>query len=99
MSGNRAAGRGIVERAVEQAKRAGADGADALLVDSDAIEARVRGTEIDFVKQAREHTLGIRALVRGAGGLRSALTSTSDLGFGAVDRMAQETVALARATA
>jgi PmbA protein len=98
-SSNNETGREIVERALERAKRAGADAADALLVESDTIEARVRGAEIDFVKQAREHTLGIRALVRGAGGLRSALTSTSDLGLGAVDRMAQETVALARATA
>jgi PmbA protein len=94
-----ATGREIVERALERAKRAGADAADVMLVESDAIEARVRAAEIDFVKQAREHTLGIRALVRGAGGLRSALTSTSDLGLEAVDRMAEETVALARATA
>jgi PmbA protein len=92
-------GRAIVERALERVQSAGADAADALLVENDAIEARVRGTEIDFVKQAREHTLGIRALVRGGGGLRSALGSTSDLGPAAVDRMAQETVALARATA
>jgi len=99
MSSSRGAGREIVERALERVKRAGADAADALLVESDAVEARVRGTEIDFVKQAREHTLGIRALVRGAGGLRSALTSTNALDLGAVDRMAQETVALARATA
>ena len=33
------------------------------------LEARVRGAEIDFVKQARERTLGIRALVRGARGI------------------------------
>jgi PmbA protein len=92
-------GRQVVERALERARRAGADAADALLVESDSMEARVRGDEIDFVKQARERTLGIRALVRGSAGLRSALTSTSDLSSAAVDRMAEETVALARATA
>jgi PmbA protein len=59
----------------------------------------VRGDEIDFVKQARERTLGIRALVGGARGLRSAHTSTSDLAPEAVDRMVEATVALARATA
>ena len=71
-------GRQAVERALERARRAGADAADALLVESDSMEARVRGDEIDFVKQARERTLGIRALVRGPAGMRSALTSTSD---------------------
>jgi PmbA protein len=89
----------VVERALARAKQAGAAAADALLVESDSIEARVRGEEIDFVKQARERTLGIRALVQGAEGLRSALTSTSDLSPAAVERMADETVALARATA
>jgi PmbA protein len=89
----------VVERALARAKQAGAAAADALLVESDSIEARVRGEEIDFVKQARERTLGIRALVQGAAGLRSALTSTSDLSPAAVERMADETVALARATA
>jgi PmbA protein len=89
----------VIGRALERAKRAGADAADAVLVESEALEARVRGDEIDFVTQAREHTLGIRALVGGAAGFRSAITSTSDLSPEAVDRMAEETVALARATA
>jgi PmbA protein len=91
--------RAVVERALERTLAEGADAADALLVESDAVEARVRGEEIDFVKQARERTLGIRALLRGDAGLRSALTSTSDLSPAAVERMAGETVALARATA
>ena len=101
MSGGQdaAATQRTVERALEAARRAGADAADCVLAQSDVVEARVRNTEIDFVKQAREHTLGIRALVRGAGGFRTALTSTSDLAPEAIDRMAGEAVALARATA
>jgi len=91
--------REIVERALECAVRAGAEAVDALLVESDSIEARVRGAEIEFVKQARERTLGIRALAGRRGGLGSAVTSTSDLAADAVARMAAETVALARATA
>ena len=91
MSGGEA-GRDIVERALDRARRAGADAADALLVESDSMEARVRGDEIDFVKQARERTLGIRALVRGSDGTRSALTSTSDLSAAAVDRMLYQRV-------
>ena len=94
-----AAAQSTIERALERVRRAGADAADCVLVESDIVEARVRDTEIDTVKQAREHTLGIRALVRAAEGYRSAITSTSDLAPEAVDRMADETVALARATA
>ncbi len=88
-----------VEHALRSVKLAGADAADAVFVESDAVEARARGAELDFVKQARERSLGIRALVSGSAGFRSAVTSTSDLAPDAVARMAQETVALARATA
>jgi len=91
--------RAVVERALERARAAGAEAADAVVLADDSLDARVRGDEIDFVKQARESVLGIRALVAGPGGLRSAVTSTSDLAPDAVDRMAEETVALARATA
>jgi PmbA protein len=91
--------RAVVAEAIDRVRAAGADAADALLVVADATEARVRGAEIDFVKQARERTLGIRALVRGTRGARSAVTSTSDLSEDAVARMAVETVELARATA
>ena len=69
--------RDLVERALEQVRNAGANAADVVLAESDSIEARVRGEEIDFVTQAREHTLGIRALVAGSAGFRSAITSTS----------------------
>jgi PmbA protein len=93
------ADRDLVAHALERVRQAGADVADAVLASSDSLEARVRGDEIDFVAQAREHTLGIRALIAGQGGFRSALTSTSDLSAEAVDRMAREAVALARATA
>jgi PmbA protein len=88
-----------VRRALGRAERAGAFAADAVLVESDSVEVRVRGEEIDFVQQSRERTLGIRSFVKGAKGLRSAITSTSDLDCDAIDRLADETVALARATA
>jgi PmbA protein len=94
-----AGGREIVERALEHVRQAGAHAADAVLIEASSHEARVRDLEIDFVKQAREHCLGLRALMRGAGGMSSAVTSTCDLSPEAVDRMAQETAALARATA
>ena len=91
----------VVARALEAARRAGATQADAVLVQDDSVEARVRGEEIEFVKQANERCLGIRALVSHAGepGLSTAVTSTSDLSVGEVERLAEQTVALARATA
>jgi len=91
--------RSAAQQALASARAAGASAADAVVVESDSLETRVRGEEIDFVKQARERKLGIRALVRGAGGTRSAITSTSDLSETAVRAIAAEAVALARATA
>lgn len=96
---SRETGYDVIERALAATLAAGAHQADALLAEGDSVEARVRGEEIDFVKQARQRALGIRALVRGETGMRQALTSTSDLSPEMVERMAGETVALARATA
>ena len=89
----------IVAQALETAMRGGAREADALVVEGDDREVRVRGDEIEFVKQAQERGLGIRVLVEGSGGLQTAIVSTSDLASDAVARMAEEAVALARATA
>jgi len=93
----------VVTRALERVKACGAAAADAVLIHSESSEARVRGDQIEFVKQAHERGLGIRVLYRDPSrsqpGLSSAVTSTSDLSPEAVDQMAEQTVALARATA
>jgi len=89
----------IALAALDAVRKAGADEADVLLVEGDDREVRVRDREIDYVKQAQGRGLGIRALVGGAGGLRTAIVSTSDLAGEAVRRMAEEAVALARETA
>ena len=89
----------LAQRALARAARAGAAAADSVVVEGDVLEARVRGAEIEFVKQARERRLGLRVFAAGPGGLRTAVTSSSDLSSDAVDRLAAETVALARATA
>jgi PmbA protein len=92
-------GTDAIARALARAKQAGASEADAMLLEADSISARVRGAETDFVTQARERVLGIRTFVRQAGGLSCGSTSTSDLAPETIDRMADEAVALARATA
>jgi PmbA protein len=89
----------VVEHALEAARRGGAHQADVLLVEGDDREVRVRGDQIEFVKQAQERGLGIRVLVDAEKGRKTAVVSTSDLSLAAVDRMAEEAVALARATA
>jgi PmbA protein len=89
----------LVEHAVAAARAAGADAADALQVAARSVEARVRGDEVEYVTQSHEHTLGLRAFVRGSKGLRTALVSSSDLGLEALSRLATEAVAIARATA
>jgi len=89
----------VVTRALERVRVAGAEAADALVVEDSSLQTRVRGSEIDFVSQARERCLGIRVLVAGrSDGLSSAVSSTSDLSMETVDRIAQQTVELARET-
>ena len=99
MKTNGLSGLEAIAHALERAKRAGAVEADAMLLEADSLSARVRGAEIDFVTQARERVLGIRTFVRQAGGLSCGSTSTSDLAPDTIDRLADEAVALARATA
>ena len=89
----------VVKGALARARRRGACAADAVLVDDESREVRVRGDEIDLVKQSRSRTLGLRAFVRAPGGLRVALTSTTDLAPAAVERLVDDTVELAGATA
>jgi PmbA protein len=88
-----------LKHVLARAARGGAHAADALLFESDSLETRVRGSEIDFVKQARERSLGLRAFVKGPSGLRCAVASSSDLSAGALDRLADDALALAAATA
>ncbi len=88
----------VVARATSRLLASGATG-DVVAIESDSHEVRVRGDEIDFVKQAHERGIGIRALVACSEGTRTATTSTSDLLPDSVDRMVDETVTLARATA
>jgi PmbA protein len=89
----------LVKDALARARRRGASAADAVLVDSDARDVRVRGSEIEHVTQARSRTLGVRAFVRAPEGLRVALGSTTDLSAEALARLVDDAVELAGATA
>ena len=89
----------LVSHAIASARAAGAYQADAALSESESFESRVRGSEIDFVKQSRERGLGIRVFYGGRWGLSSASTRTQDLSREVIARTAADAVALARATA
>jgi len=90
--------RDVIAYALEQARAAGAHQAEAALGRGEVFDARVRSAEIDFVKQSREQSLGVRVYVGGRGGLSSGATRTSDLSRDVVARTAADAVALARAT-
>jgi PmbA protein len=89
----------LVKSALARALRRGACAADAVLVESDARDVRVRGDEIEFVTQERSRTLGLRAFVKAPDGLRVAITSTSDLAEATALQLVDDTVELAGATA
>jgi len=76
-------------------RQRGATEADLLLVASEALTTQVRLREIESVKNAQERRLHLRVLF----GKCAAATSTSDLSMDALDRLLDETCALAQATA
>jgi PmbA protein len=90
--------REAVQHALDSARKAGAWAADVGLTAGESFEARVRGDEIDFVKQARERGLGVRVFYGGRGGLSSATTHTNDLTPDVIASVARDAVALARST-
>ena len=92
-------GEAVVERALERLRAAGAAAADCMLIEGESLDVRVRGEEIDHVTQSREKVLGVRCFVEGEGGLQQATSSTSDLSDEALDRLVEQSIALARATA
>jgi PmbA protein len=89
----------LVKSALARARQRGAFAADAVVVESDAREVRVRGDDVEFVTQQRSRTLGLRAFVKAPAGLRVALTSTSDLAEATALQLVDDTVELAGSTA
>ncbi len=86
--------RAALSTTLEDAIRAGATAADAVLLQSASFSAGVRLGEIEKLTDARQKRLGLRVFV----GERSAVASTADLARGALARFAADTVALARVT-
>jgi PmbA protein len=78
--------------AVERARRAGAEHAEACLESVRAFNVRVNAGEIENLKQSVTRGLGLRVLVGGAQGF----VSSTDFEPAALDELARHAVALAR---
>ena len=82
----------LAAAAVERARAAGADQAEACLESLRSFTVRVNGGAIETLKQSITHGLGLRLLVGGGQGF----VSTTDLAPTALDDLARHAVALAR---
>ena len=80
---------------LHQAKAKGASQGDLLMVESDSFFVTVRLGEIEKISQAQEKRLGLRLFF----GASSATASTSDISKGSIERLVDETCAMARSTA
>jgi len=84
----------LAEDVVRRAKAHGADDADVLVAAATEFESTVRQGEIERLMEASSRGLGLRVFVGG----RPAITYTSDFSSDALDRLADETVQLAKIT-
>lgn len=82
----------IAAEAVERARRAGADQAEACVESSRSFSVEVNGGKIETLKQSATRGLGLRVIVGGAVGF----VSSNDLSGERVEDLARRAVALAR---
>jgi PmbA protein len=76
-----------------RAKKAGADAADALLVESSGQSATWRLGKLENVERAESCDLGLRVFI----GKRQAIVSTGDLARASLERLVERAVAIAKA--
>ncbi len=83
------------EGLLQKAIRGGASEGDILFAEGDSFSAQVRMGEVEKISNARGKSLGLRLFF----GKRSAIVSTSDLTPDSLDRLLDDTVALAKVAA
>jgi PmbA protein len=83
----------LLDDLLARAKKAGADAADAMLVESTGQSATRRLGKLEKIERAEGSDLGLRVFV----GRRQALVSTGDLGAASLDRLIENALAIARA--
>ncbi|MFQ5457227.1 MAG: TldD/PmbA family protein [Myxococcota bacterium] len=95
MNGGRLDLQEAAKRVLAAARARGASAADAIAVQDRALSASVYRGAIDKLKTANERALGLRVFY----GARSATTSTSDFSKESLERLVEDTCALAQVTA
>lgn len=78
---------------LDKAKRAGADDADAMMVESGGQRAACRLGKLERVERDESREVGLRVFV----GRRQAILSTEDTGASGLDRLVERAVAIAKA--
>ncbi len=85
----------VLQDLLHQARARGATSGDALLAENDAFDVEVRLGEVEKIQHSHQKRLGLRLFF----GQRSATTSTADLSEASLERLLDDTCALARAMA
>jgi PmbA protein len=87
----------LLDALLVAASRAGADAADAVLIDERSLSVRQRLGKLEEVNRAESAELGLRVLVSQKGGQSAAIVSTSDREQKSFAILAERAVAMARA--
>ena len=87
--------RTVIEAALDAARLAGADYADARVVDSSHEEVQIASGTVEAVERSDSFGIGVRVLTQGAWGFAASRTVTN----AEAARVAQQAVAIARASA
>jgi PmbA protein len=82
----------LAERVLEAAKKAGADAADALIVEGTSVSIEVRSGALEHAERSEGIDLGLRVLI----GTRQSCVSISDDSTASIATMAERAVAMAR---
>jgi PmbA protein len=85
----------LAREILADAKKKGASAGDMVMVESDSFFVTVRLGEVEKISQAQEKRLGLRLFF----GSSSASASTSDISKKSIERLVEDTVQMARATA
>ncbi len=83
----------IATHLLARAKAQGATEADVVVADGETFSVQVRLSAVDRLTKAREKRLGLRVFI----GKRSACTSTSDFSSDSIEKLVDDTCALAKA--
>ena len=82
----------LSEKLLEAARKAGAESADAILVNGTSVSVEVREGGLEHAERAEGIDLGLRVLI----GHRQACVSVSDISENSIKQMAERAVAMAR---